>query len=155
MEISSPVFDQGEIIPSLYSYREGKNINPELHFHNIPPNAKSLALIIDDHEVPRNLMPSGIYDHWVLFNIPPTTKVIEAGAKKPPGTQGKNSDGQSLYIGPAPPDKEHRYNFRLYALDCALNLDTSATKDEVLAAMKNHILAEAHLMGRYEQGKGY
>ncbi len=153
MKITSPAFKEGGIIPSLYTC-EGKNINPALEFANIPPEAKSLVLINDDPDVPKTLRPDGMYDHWVIFNIPPSTHKI-AEHSTPPGIQGKSTNGKNQYVGPCPPDREHRYFFKLYALDKLLDLPPGATKKEVESAMHGHIVAQCQLMGRYEKGKGY
>ena len=153
MKITSPAFKEGGIIPSLYTC-EGKNINPALEFANIPPEAKSLVLINDDPDVPKTLRPDGMYDHWVIFNIPPSTHKI-AEHSTPPGIQGKSTNGKNQYVGPCPPDREHRYFFKLYALDKLLDLLPGATKKEVESAMHGHIVAQCQLMGRYEKGKGY
>jgi Raf kinase inhibitor-like YbhB/YbcL family protein len=145
MKITSSAFKEGGIIPSLYTC-EGKNIPPPLTFAEIPPQAKSLVLIMDDPDVPTYLRPDGMYDHWIVFNIPPNSQT---------GTMGKNTAGQNKYTGPCPPDREHRYFFKLYALDKMLSLSAGATKKEVEKAMEGHILAQAQLMARYEKGKGY
>lgn len=153
MKLASSAFREGGIIPSIYTC-EGRNINPPLEISGVPVHAKSLVLINDDPDVPKHLRPDGMYDHWIVFNIPPGTHKI-AEHSVPPGIQGRSTNGKSQYIGPCPPDREHRYFFKLYALDTILNLTTEATKREVEHAMKGHIIAECCLMGRYEQGKGY
>ena len=129
MNIISPAFSEGEEIPKIYTC-DGNNINPPLEFSEVPENAKSLVLIMDDPDVPRNLKPDGIFDHWVVFNIPPEITKIDENSK-PLGIVGKNSAGQSEYTGPCPPDRKHRYFFKLYALDSLLELDERATKKEV------------------------
>jgi Raf kinase inhibitor-like YbhB/YbcL family protein len=144
MEISSPAFKQGGIIPSLYTC-EGKNTPPPLEFKHIPKEAKSLVLIMDDPDVPSWVRLDCMYDHWVVYDIPPDQKT---------GTHGKNTAGKNQYTGPCPPNGEHRYFFKLYALDKTLGLPPGATKKEVEKAMEGHILAKAELMGRYEKGKG-
>jgi len=155
MKITCPDFKHGESIPSLYTC-EGNNTNPPLEFSEIPPRTKSLVLILDDPDVPEEVRPEKMYDHWIVFNIPPSTKKIEAN-KKPIGMQGKNTSGEIKYTGPCPPHqyapKEHRYYFKLYALDQMLPLKEGATKHEVEIAMKKHILAEATLIGRYKKHK--
>ena len=153
MKITSTAFHEKGIIPSLYTC-EGKNINPPLEFSNVPPNAKSLVLIMDDPDVPKTLRPDGMYDHWVVFNMPPNTHKI-AEHSTPKGIQGLNTGGNISYIGPCPPDRQHRYFFKLYALDKMLDLKAGASKKEVEKAMHGHIIAEAQLMGCYEKGKGY
>lgn len=153
MKIISSAFKDQEIIPSKYTC-EGENINPPLEFLNIPSKTKSLVLIVDDPDVPKHLRPDGIWDHWILFNISPSTHKIEENST-PRCTYGKTTWGNTQYGGPCPPDREHRYFFKLYALDALLELKSGSTKKEVEKAMQGRIIAEAHLMGRYEKGKGY
>ena len=153
MKLISPAFLDGGIIPSLYTC-EGKNINPPLEIFGVPPTAKSLCLIMDDPDVPAHIRPERMYDHWIVFNILPNAHKISENAV-PQGLQGKNTNGKNQYIGPCPPDREHRYFFKLYALDKLLDLHAGATKHAVENAMKGHIIAKCQLMGRYEKGKGY
>jgi Raf kinase inhibitor-like YbhB/YbcL family protein len=153
MRLTSQAFEDGDTIPSVYTC-EGKNMNPPLEFHDIPANAKSLVLLMDDPDVPASVRSDRMWDHWVVFNIPSETNhFLEHAA--PPGVQGKNTDGQNKYMGPCPPDREHRYFFKLYALDKMLDLPSGASKKEVEHAMKGSVLAEARLLGKYEKGKGY
>lgn len=153
MKLISHAFREGEIIPSIYTC-EGKNINPPLEFEDVPKNAKSLVLPMDDPDVPKFVREDGMYDHWVIFDIPPETKEIKENSK-PPGIEGKNTSGKNGYIGPCPPDREHRYFFKLFALDKMLNLSKDSTKSQVEQAMEGHILKKCQLMGLYEKGKGY
>ena len=105
---------------------------------------------MDDPDVPKHLRPDGMWDHWVVFNIPPNRTSLDEG-EEPSGVRGIGT-GQNLdYYGPCPPDREHRYYFRLYALDTELDLPEGATKKEVESAMEGHILEQAVLMGRYER----
>jgi hypothetical protein len=153
MKLTSTAFQDKGIIPSRYTC-EGKNINPPLDISGTPQNAKSLVLIMDDPDVPKTLRPDGMYDHWIVFNIPPHTRIIGENSV-PAGIQGKNTGGKNQYIGPCPPDREHRYFFKLYALGKMVDLHPGATKKEVEKAMQGHIIAETVLMARYEKGKGY
>ena len=105
---------------------------------------------MDDPDVPAFVRKDQMWDHWVIFNIPPETKHLTEG-KTPPGIQGNNTSGNAEYEGPCPPDREHRYFFRLYALDTTLDLPTGATKQEVLGEMEGHILAQAELIGLYKK----
>lgn len=152
MTLSSPAFPEGERIPERYAC-DGENVSPPLVFGAVPPEAASLALIMEDPDVPKELHPEGVWDHWVVFNIPAEAR--EAGEGDALGTPGKNSRGSLRYAGPCPPPqyepREHRYFFRLYALDTMLVLLEGATKDEVLEAMKGHVLQTAELMGRYSR----
>ena len=150
LEIISSAFSESATIPRVYTC-DGANVNPPLSFLNIPANTVSLALTMDDPDVPKTLVPDGIFDHWVVFNIPPTTTAIEAS--KIFGTEGSNGAGKLGYTGPCPPNGEHRYFFKLYALDKQLELNRGASKKEILDALKNHVIAIAQLMGRYNRGK--
>lgn len=151
MKLTSTAFTEGGSIPSKYTC-EGQNINPELHISGVPANAKTLVLIMDDPDVPEFIRKERMYDHWVVFNIPPTTTQIPEHSQ-PHGTPGKNTKGGLNYVGPCPPDREHRYFFKLYALDCDLALPKGASKKDVENAIKGHILAQTQLMGRYEKHK--
>lgn len=153
MRIQSPAFEENGIIPSRYTC-EGEEFSPPLEFIDVPKNAKSLCLLVDDPDVPKSLRADGMWDHWVLFNILPTVHKIEEN-KTPLCTSGMTTSGHTRYVGPCPPDREHRYFFKLYALDTMLSLPPGASKREVEKAMKDHILAESTLMGLYEKGKGY
>lgn len=153
MQLKSPAFLDGGIIPSIYTC-EGKNIHPPLQISQVPPQAQSLVLIMDDPDVPAFVRADQMYDHWILFNIDPKTKQIEEG-KTPPGMFGKSTNGKLQYVGPCPPDREHRYFFKLYALDTWLDITPGATKSQVEQAMQGHIIAQCQLLGRYEKGKGY
>lgn len=153
MKLSSPAFQEGGIIPSRYTC-EGANVNPPLEFSDVPANTKSLALIVDDPDVPVQIRPDRMWNHWVVYNMEPGTKRIFE-ATNPPGLCGKTTFGQHKYGGPCPPDREHRYFFKLYALDTMLELAQDAGKKELEKAMHGHIISETQLMGRYEKGKGY
>ena len=153
MKLTSPAFAQEGKIPSIYTC-DGQNFNPALKISDVPKNAKSLVLIMDDPDIPdfaKQRIGKDVFDHWVLFNIKPD--VAEIKEKEAPGTQGANSAGTAKYTGPCPPDREHRYFFKLYALDTMLNLQAGTTKEQVLEAIKGHVIAEAELMGRYERAK--
>jgi Raf kinase inhibitor-like YbhB/YbcL family protein len=149
MKLTSSAFKHMGKIPKLHTC-QGKEISPSLEFHHVPAGAKSLALIMDDPDVPIHVRKDQNWDHWVIFNIPPTTTHLLEG-KKPPGILGSNTNGDAEYQGPCPPDKEHRYFFRLYALDTLLALEEGATKKEVLRAMQGHIITQAELIGLYQK----
>lgn len=149
MELNSPAFDYGKEIPRRYTC-QGANINPPLVIRNVPQGAKSLALIMDDPDVPKSLRPDGMYVHWVVFNIDPKTLEIKEEASKI-GTLGLNTADKNEYTGPCPPDRQHRYFFKLYALDNILDLASDTRKEELLQAMEGHILDEVDLMGVYEK----
>lgn len=143
MKIESPDFKEGKPIPSEFTC-DGANISPALVFKDVPEEAKSLALIMDDPDA-----PMGTFVHWVVWNIPPDTKKVSKG-EKVSYPQGRNDFGKLRYGGPCPPSGTHRYFFKLYALDVMLGLK-EATKAELEEAMENHVVAEAKLMGTYQR----
>jgi Raf kinase inhibitor-like YbhB/YbcL family protein len=145
MNISSSAFKDGASIPSKYTC-DGANSSPPLAFGGIPAGAKSLALVVDDPDA-----PGGTFDHWVIWNIPPNTTSVAEG-QSPQGVNGKTGFGKSAYGGPCPPSGEHRYFFKLYAVDTTLNLAPSSSKSDLEKAIKGHTLATAQMMGRYKRG---
>lgn len=151
MQLTSPAFEQGGKIPSEYTC-DGQNVSPELNISGMVFGAKSLVLIVDDPDVPESVRKDRMWVHWVVFNIPPNTSRIPKNSQ-PHGTPGMNTGNQLSYMGPCPPDREHRYYFKLYALDDLLDLPRGATKEEVVKEMQGHIMAESELMGRYERKK--
>lgn len=151
MNITSPAFKHNESIPSRYTC-DGKSINPPLEFSDIPKETKSLTLIMEDPDVPKNLKPDEMFDHWIIFNMPMNINSISENST-PAGTVGKNSSGTNTYIGACPPDREHRYFFKLFALDTTLDLDSHAEKADVKKSMQGHILETAQLIGLYNRKK--
>lgn len=156
MEMDSTVFELGGSIPSIYTC-EGEDISPPLNFKNIPIEAKSLVLIMDDPDAPDPDAPKMTWDHWLLYNIPTTAKGLPERveiANLPEGTRlGLNSWGKTGYGGPCPPIGRHRYYFKLYALDSVLpNLD-KPNKEQLLEAMKDYIIEEVQYMGTYQKAK--
>jgi Raf kinase inhibitor-like YbhB/YbcL family protein len=151
LDLTSPAFKQGEKIPSKYTCdAQGGGVNPVLNFGGVPANTKQLVLTMHDPDVPKTQMPSGNFDHWLVWDIAPTSKGIAEGAG---ASMGSNGMGKAGYIGPCPPDREHRYFFRLYAVDTALAGKTYKDRAALEEAIKGHILAQAELMGRYEKIK--
>ena len=144
--LTSSAFQNDSFIPSKYTCDGDRTLSPPLSISDTPAGTASLALIMDDPDVPKNLMPSGVFDHWLIWNLPATTRGFAEAA--PEAKTGLNGMGQQGYMGPCPPDREHRYFFKLYALDT--NLTARITnKAELEAAMKGHILEQAELIGRY------
>lgn len=143
MNISSPAFEEGGSIPTQFA-RQGLDKSPPLQIEDVPEQAKSLVLIMDDPDA-----SSGTFTHWILFNISPRTKEIHEDAPPVMATQGRNDYGDVGYGGPKPPSGEHRYFFKLYALDSVLSLARGAKRNELDSAMQGHVLDEAHTMGRF------
>ncbi len=139
MRLSSPDFKEGEEIPSRFTCH-GEDINPELIIEDIPPGTQTLALIVDDPDAPNKT-----WVHWVLYNIPITSKIERDSA---PGDEGWNDFEQVEYGGPCPPSGTHRYYFKLYALSSKLGIE-KADKQLILEAMEGKILDQCQLMGRF------
>ncbi len=150
IKISSNAFGEGEMIPKKYTC-DGEDISPPLQFIDVPKATKTLALICDDPDA-----PMGIWVHWVLFNLPGDMKELAEAIKsdnieKMGAKQGTNSFQKTDYGGPCPPGGTHRYFFKLYSLDCKLDLKTGITKKQLLKSMEEHIVAKGQLMGKYSR----
>ena len=146
MILTSPVFDNGETIPQKYGYKN-ENQSIPLKITEIPDSTKSLALIMDDPDAMG--VVGKIWVHWVLWNISPNTKEIFENSIPEYSVEGKTDFDEIGYGGPAPPDKEHTYIFKLYALDTILNLKQGSTKVEVEESMMEHIISKARLEGKF------
>ena len=150
LELRSSAFSEGDRIPSKYTC-DGKDTSPPLSWTGIPAGGKSLALTCDDPDAPR-----GLWVHWVAFDLPPSAAGLPEGVPATSeisggGRQGKNDFGKIGYGGPCPPSGTHRYVFTLYALDSTLGLPAGATRQDLLAAMRNRALGEATLTGTYSR----
>ena len=150
MIIKSSVFTEGALIGARYTC-DGENVSPPLSWSGAPEETQSFTLICDDPDA-----PAGDWVHWVFYDIPGSVSELSdkvPGDKNPKigGTQGANDFKKIGYGGPCPPGGTHRYYFKLYALDKELGMAPGASKHQVLAAMKGHVLAEAQLMGRYRR----
>ena len=150
LDIKSNAFGEGDLIPRKYTC-DGTDVSPPLSWSQPPEGTKSMVLICDDPDA-----PMGTWVHWVLYGLSPDTlevsenilddKEVLGGAK-----HGVNDFRKYGYGGPCPPGGTHRYFFKLYAVDTEVDLKPGATKDEVLDAIKGHVLAEGQLMGRYSR----
>jgi Raf kinase inhibitor-like YbhB/YbcL family protein len=149
MQITSTAFANGASIPSKYTCDASMPPNPPLAFRGVPAKAQSLVLIVEDPDVPKSLMPSGVFDHWMVWDISASSKGIKEGDSE----RGINGTGKSGYVGPCPPDREHRYFFHLYALDTKLGNANFANRKQLEDAMKGHVIEQAELMGRYKKVK--
>lgn len=145
MRLESSAFNYGESIPKTYTC-DGQNINPPLSILDVPQEAKSLALIVDDPDA-----PGGTWVHWLVYNIDP--KISELAEESVPigGIEAITSFDKPGYGGPCPPDKEHRYFFKLYALDTTLLADKITDKKDLENTMEGHILEMSELLGVYDR----
>lgn len=142
LKINCSAFLQNEMIPVNYTC-EGNDVNPPLHIDGIPEEAKSLALIVDDPDA-----PGGSFCHWVLWNIPVTHQIKENEKR---GCKGMNDFKNQQYNGPCPPSGTHRYNFKVYALDCTLDLPLNTGKLQLERAMSDHVIGFGVLTGKYKK----
>ena len=149
LAISSPAFDRGKPIPVKFVL-SGENVSPELHISNVPANAQSLVLIVDDPDA-----PVGLWTHWLVWNLPANTATIPEGNLPQQALQGENSNGHDTYDGPAPPAGTgvHRYFFHLMALDTTLSLPAGASRAALLKAMEGHVVGKAEMFGTYRYGQ--
>lgn len=148
--VTSSAFEESGMIPMKYTC-DAENVSPPLSWTKGPDSTKSYVLICDDPDA-----PSKTWLHWVLYNIPssvtslpehvPTTDTVMKTA-----LNGINDSKTSGYSGPCPPRGVHRYYFKIYALDCLLNLKAGETAGVVESAMKDHVLDSGTLMGKYSR----
>src|SRR3989339_537065 len=143
MRLASSVFYHGGFIPKEYSC-DGVGEHPPLQLFGVPEEAKSLVLIVDDPDA-----PLGLWTHWLLWNIDPQTIEIKACEVPAGAVQGKTSSGENVWGPPCPPSGTHHYRFKLFALDAALVLDSSAKQKDLEAALPGRVLDQAELIGLY------
>src|ERR1051326_2739219 len=142
MQILSAAFGAGQAIPAKYTC-DGDNTNPPLTFGEVPDQTQSLALIVDDPDA-----PNGTWTHWTLWNISASTTAIAENLLPSGAVVGQTSFGSQGYGGPCPPaGQQHRYFFKLYALDAKLTIPSYSDVKALTDAMDGHILQEAELMG--------
>jgi len=149
-QITTTAFRDGSSIPKRFTC-DGSDVSPALSWGDPPAGTRSLAIIADDPDA-----PAGTWVHWVLYDLPADTRKLPEGVAKdralPNGAlQGRNDFGKIGYNGPCPPrGSEHRYFFKLYALDSRTGLKAGATKSELERTMKGHILSQAQLVGKFQ-----
>jgi Raf kinase inhibitor-like YbhB/YbcL family protein len=154
LTVSSASFARGALMNERYSeYADG--VSPALSWTAVP-NAKSYAIIAEDPDA-RPITP---VVHWLAWNIPAAVTSLPEGIQEQPRLtdpdgvlQGRTTHGSVGYYGPHPPvgDPPHHYHFQVYALDSKPAVPSGADRDQLLAAMKGHILAKGELVGRYGQ----
>jgi Raf kinase inhibitor-like YbhB/YbcL family protein len=148
--ISSPAFTEGGNIPSKFTCDAGQtNPSPALAWKDAPAGTKSFVLIMDDPDAP---MPGG-FTHWVLADIPASTKGLPEGFQV--GSVGVSANSgfrRPGYGGPCPPSGAHHYHFKLSALDVdSIGIAQGASRADVEKAMAGHVLATAETVGLYQK----
>jgi Raf kinase inhibitor-like YbhB/YbcL family protein len=152
LTISSPAFADKGRMAAKYSC-DGEGVSPPLTFSNIPPRTQSLALIVEDPDIPeqfKSQIPSGVFDHWVMWDIAPDSRGFAEGA----GKGGINAAGGQGFFPACPPDRAHRYFFKLFALDKKLTGVAIKSKADLLSAMAGHIIQQAEMIGMYGPSTG-
>lgn len=147
MRVTSPAFQNGEMIPAKYTC-DGKDVNPELVFDDVPGDTQSIAVLVDDPT-----SPSGNWLHWSVWNISPSTRTIRENSVPQGAREGETDFSEVGYGGPCPGVGEHGYRFTAYALDCILDVGHGAPRNVVEDAMEGHILSQGTLGGRYQRQK--
>jgi hypothetical protein len=150
LSMASTAFDDGGVVPPMYSFRGG-NVQPGFTFSNAPPETVSYAIIFHDIDVALGGTTNDVL-HWIVWNIPASAGGIPEGRLPEGAVQGKNMAQQNSYFGPgAPPGpRYHHYVFELFALNANLELPDTAGRDELVAAMNGKIIAKAAYVGRFK-----
>ena len=150
MRIVCPAFADGTPMDTRFT-QEGSDLSPELVFEDVPTGAQSLVLLSDDPDAPDPKAPKLIWLHWLVVNLPPDCRGLAEGEKSLPAgaAAAVNDSGCRGWSGPLPPIGVHRYYFKLYALDCRLDLPEDFTRAQAEQAIQGHILAQAQTMGTY------
>ncbi len=154
LTITSTAFSPNGAIPSRFTC-EGDDIAPAIAWSGVPEGARSLVLIVDDPDAPDPAAPKRTFVHWLLYDIPPSAAGLAEGmttGQLPAGTrEGVNDVGGVGYTGPCPPIGRHRYFFKLYALDALLGDLGMPKKPDLEAAMREHVLGQAEIIGTYQK----
>jgi hypothetical protein len=145
MKITCPILKENNHLTSKYTC-DGDNINPPLEISDIPEEAKSLVLVVDDPDA-----PGGTFTHWLVWNIHPVIKKIEENDIPLDAVEGVNSAGDAGYMAPCPPTGTHRYRFKLYALDKYLSLKKTATQEEVEKNANKNLIEKSELITKYQR----
>lgn len=151
IELSSPVFENGGVIPARYTC-DGEDVSPPLEWKGLLEGTASLALIVFDPDA-----PGGKFTHWLIYGIPARVKALPEGVPSEGivaglGVQGRNDFGRVGRGGPCPPrGPAHRYVFRLLALDADLDLPPGLTRGELEEAVEGHVLGVGELVGLYSR----
>lgn len=145
MKLTSSAFENNQFIPAKYTC-DGEDVNPPLNISEVPEEAKSLVLIVDDPDA-----PMGVWSHWVVWNIDPSVSQIKENETPKGGVEGLNDFKKHSYGGPCPPSGVHHYYFKLYALNKKLDLPVSSEKRDVEKAMEGFVVDKTELIGLYKR----
>lgn len=156
LTIGSPVFQHAQPIPPRFTC-DGEDISPALHWRGAPDGTQTLALLVEDPDAPDPLAPQTIFTHWIVYNLPPESEGLPEAVgveATPRGSRFGNNDwDRACWGGPCPPIGEHRYFFKLYALDTPLPTDRVMRRNDLLSAIEGHVRGYAEVMGTYQKRK--
>ena len=145
MKLKSPAFEDNQTMPPIYTC-DGDSINPPLEISDVPANAQSLALIMDDPDA-----PNGVFTHWLMWDIPPLIHEISENSSPEGVTQGINGAGQAGYLGACPPSGVHHYRFKLYALNRKLDITANISREELEREIEESLIEKCELVGIYSR----
>ena len=150
LSLSSLSFADGGWLPKKFTC-DGAGVSPHLAWSEPPKGTKSLVILADDLDAPIGFV------HWIVYNLPPNLLAIPEATPSQnlplKGARlGKDFFGDVGYVTPCPPGKKpHRYIFRVYALDSVLSLPAGATRRQLAAGVKGHVLAEGKIEAFYSR----
>ena len=156
--VTSPTLKANEVVPIDHT-ADGKNVSPALAWTGAPAATKQFALVYDDPDV---MFGGQTFVHWVVYKIPGTAKglppelpmdaVLTAPADIAGSIQGLSGFKRTGYRGPAPPPgKPHHYTWTVYALDAELPLEQGLNRNQLMEAIKGHIIGQGSLVAIYER----
>ena len=148
--LTSPDFAAGGAIPLRFS-DYGDGLSPALAWSGLPAGTKALAVMVEDPDA----VSQRPFVHWLVWNLDPAAGGVQQGSVTPGARMGRNGRGNPAYFGPHPSGGgAHHYHFQAFALDAPLALEAGAGREQLLAAMKGHVLAKTDLVGLFARPKG-
>jgi hypothetical protein len=148
LDVSSTAFENNGTIPSKYTC-DGYGVSPPLQWSNVPDDAQSIAILVDDPDA-----PDKPFLHWLVADLPPSIHRLEEGGALPHDAQiGESDAGTASYYGPCPSSGRHHYHFHVYALDTTLGRRPQ-DREDFLEAIEGHVLDEGEIVGLYERQNG-
>lgn len=142
LRVSSPAFTAGGRIPGKYTCH-GYNISPPLHIDHIPAAAKSMVIVTSNLRYTKHHTQT----QWIVWNVPVTHRIKEGSAA---GVRGLNSYNRHTYDGPCPCKGKDVFDFKVYAVDCVLNISPESDRGDLEKAIAGHVLAVGAVTGTYE-----
>jgi Raf kinase inhibitor-like YbhB/YbcL family protein len=156
LTVSSSAFENGGMMPPKYT-RQGENVSPPISWSGAPESTRTFVVLAEDRDAPASWLPLFIWVHWLVYDIPSNVtslpeavrphETLDSGAR-----QGVTSFRRIGYGGPWPLFGTHRYFFRVYAVEVAVELQPrKATKKSILKAIEGHVTGYGELVGRYKR----